>query len=468
MNEDRDHRSGLLPALGPVQLVLLGVGCIIGAGIFVITGSAAADYAGPAVSLSFLLAAFACACAGLCYSELAATSKESGGAYSYTRDALGPRIGWLVGWNLIMEYLVAASFVAVGWSGYLSALCDSVGLSLPKAFTSAPFKLANGHLEATGAIINLPAALIIGLATLCAVIGVKRSSAANMVVVLIKVTVILVVIGVGAFHVDPTLWTPFIPENTGTFGQYGISGVMKAAGVVFIAYIGFDAVATTALEARKPQRDVPIGILGSLAVCTVLYIAMSLVLTGTVPYTQLSVPSPVALAVANMGEGVSWLLPLVSLGAIAGLTSVILVLLVAQPRVFFAMAQHRILPSAFGKVHPTYRTPHISTIITGAIAASLAALFPIDFLAELVSSGTLLAFMMVSVSVIVLRRTRPDAPRPFRVPLVPLIPIVSILVCGYLISVLGEHAYLRLGIWLAIGMVIYELRKKHAAAAGMA
>jgi APA family basic amino acid/polyamine antiporter len=468
MNEDRDHRSGLLPALGPVQLVLLGVGCIIGAGIFVITGSAAADYAGPAVSLSFLLAAFACACAGLCYSELAATSKESGGAYSYTRDALGPRIGWLVGWNLIMEYLVAASFVAVGWSGYLSALCDSVGLSLPKAFTSAPFKLANGHLEATGAIINLPAALIIGLATLCAVIGVKRSSAANMVVVLIKVTVILVVIGVGAFHVDPTLWTPFIPENTGTFGQYGISGVMKAAGVVFIAYIGFDAVATTALEARKPQRDVPIGILGSLAVCTVLYIAMSLVLTGTVPYTQLSVPSPVALAVANMGEGVSWLLPLVSLGAIAGLTSVILVLLVAQPRVFFAMAQHRILPSAFGKVHPTYRTPHISTMITGAIAASLAALFPIDFLAELVSSGTLLAFMMVSVSVIVLRRTRPDAPRPFRVPLVPLIPIVSILVCGYLISVLGEHAYLRLGIWLAIGMVIYELRKKHAAAAGMA
>lgn len=467
MTENGDHRSGLLPALGPVQLVLLGVGCIIGAGIFVITGSAAADYAGPAVSLSFLLAAFACACAGLCYSELAATSKESGGAYSYTRDALGPRIGWLVGWNLIMEYLVAASFVAVGWSGYLSALCKSVGLALPTAFTSAPFALEQGRLVATGALINLPAALIIGLATLCAVIGVKRSSAANMVVVLIKVTVILVVIAVGAFHIDPTLWTPFIPPVTPD-GQYGIGGVMKAAGVVFIAYIGFDAVATTALEARRPQRDVPIGILGSLAVCTILYIAMSLVLTGTVPYAQLSVPSPVALAVANMGEDVAWLLPLVSLGAIAGLTSVILVLLVAQPRVFFAMAQHRILPSLFARVHPRYRTPHISTIITGSVAAALASLFPIDFLAELVSSGTLLAFMMVSVSVIVLRRTRPDAPRPFRVPWVPLVPIVSILVCGYLIYTLGWHAYIRLGIWLAIGIVIYEMRKKHAAAGGAA
>lgn len=463
MTENGDHRSGLLPALGPVQLVLLGVGCIIGAGIFVITGSAAADYAGPAVSLSFLLAAFACACAGLCYSELAATSKESGGAYSYTRDALGPRIGWLVGWNLIMEYLVAASFVAVGWSGYLSALCKSVGLDLPAIITTAPFALKDGHLVATGALFNLPAALIIGLATFCAVVGVKRSATANMVVVLIKVAVILVVIAVGAFHVNPDLWYPFLPENTGTPGQYGISGVMKAAGVVFIAYIGFDAVATTALEARKPQRDVPIGILGSLAVCTVLYIAMSLVLTGTVPYAQLSVPAPVALAVHNMGDGVAWLLPLVSLGAIAGLTSVILVLLVAQPRVFFAMAQHRILPAAFAAVHPRFRTPHVSTIITGSVAAALASLFPIDFLAELVSSGTLLAFMMVSVSVIVLRRTRPDQPRPFRVPWVPLVPIVSILVCGYLITVLGENAYLRLGIWLAIGIVIYELRKKHAA-----
>lgn len=463
MTDSGDHRSGLLPALGPVQLVLLGVGCIIGAGIFVITGSAAADYAGPAVTLSFLLAAFACACAGLCYSELAAISKESGGAYSYTRDALGPRIGWLVGWNLIMEYLVAASFVAVGWSGYLSALFDSLGISLPAAFTSAPFALKDGHLEATGAIINLPAALIIGLATLCAVVGVRRSSMANMVVVITKVAVILVVIAVGAFHVDPGMWVPFVPENTGTFGQYGISGVMKAAGVVFIAYIGFDAVATTALEARKPQRDVPIGILGSLAVCTVLYIAMALILTGVVPFAELSVPSPVALAVERMGPGVAWILPLVSLGAIAGLTSVILVLLVAQPRVFFAMAQHRILPDAFARVHPRYRTPHISTMITGGVAALLACLFPINFLAELVSAGTLLAFMMVSVSVIVLRRTRPDQPRPFRVPWVPLVPIVSIAVCGYLIAVLGEHAWWRLAVWIAIGAFIYEMRKNRAA-----
>lgn len=462
MNSSGDERSGLLPALGPVQLVLLGVGCIIGAGIFVITGSAAAQYAGPAVALSFLLAAFACACAGLCYSELAAMSKESGGAYSYTRDALGPRIGWLVGWNLIMEYLVAASFVAVGWSGYLSALFDSIGLSLPTAFTSAPFALKDGTLVATGALINLPAAFIIGLATLCAVVGVRRSSMANMVVVITKVAVILVVIAVGAFHVNPNLWVPFVPESTGVPGQYGFGGVMKAAGVVFIAYIGFDAVATTALEARNPQRDVPIGILGSLAVCTVLYIAMALVLTGVVPFAELNVPSPVALAVDRMGEGVAWILPLVSLGAIAGLTSVILVLLVAQPRVFFAMAQHRILPSIFGRVHPQFRTPHISTIITGAVAATLACLFPIDFLAELVSVGTLLAFMMVSVSVLVLRRTQPDRPRAFRVPWVPLIPAVSIAVCGYLIWVLGEHAWWRLGVWILIGWVIYEFRKSRA------
>lgn len=460
MKVEQEAVAGLLPALGPVQLVLLGVGCIIGAGIFVITGSAAAQYAGPAVVLSFLLAAVACACAGLCYAEMAAMSKESGGAYSYTRQAMGPRIGWLVGWNLIMEYLVAASFVAVGWSGYLSALFSAIGMPLPEAFSSAPFAMEKGKLVTTGALINLPAMFIIAFATFCAVIGVRRSAWANTAVVITKVAVILVVIGVGAFYVNPDLWVPFVPQNTGEFGHYGYSGVLRAAAVVFIAYIGFDAVATTALEARNPQRDVPIGILGSLVICTLLYVGMALVLTGIVPYTQLNVASPVALAVERMGPAMAWLEPLVSLGAIAGLTSVILVLLVAQPRVFFAMSGHGILPSVFGKVHPTWRTPHVGTITTGLVAMALAGLFPIDLLAELVSIGTLTAFMAVSASVLVMRRTHPHLPRPFRVPLVPLVPIVSVAVCLYLMWGLPGDTWWRLVIWLGIGIAIYEYRRR--------
>lgn len=459
MRVEQEAATGLLPALGPVQLVLLGVGCIIGAGIFVITGSAAAEYAGPAVVLSFLLAALACACAGLCYAELAAMSKESGGAYSYTREAMGPRLGWLVGWNLIMEYLVAASFVAVGWSGYLGALCASIGLPLPAAIASAPIALRDGGLALTGSLINLPAIIITGLATFCAVIGVRRSAWANTAVVITKVAVILVVILIGAFHVNPDLWRPFIPANTGEFGQYGFSGILRGAAVVFIAYIGFDAVATTALEARNPQRDVPIGILGSLFVCTLLYVGMALVLTGVVPFAELAVPHPVALAVERMGPGLAWLKPLVSLGAIAGLTSVILVLLVAQPRVFFAMAQHGILPSAFGKVHKSWRTPYVGTLVTGIVAMILAGLFPINLLAELVSIGTLTAFMAVSASVLWMRRTRPEAPRPFRVPLVPVVPLISIAVCLYLMTALPGDTWWRLVIWLGLGIIFYEYRR---------
>ncbi len=464
MRAEQEAAHGLLPALGPVQLVLLGVGCIIGAGIFVITGSAAAQYAGPAVVVSFLLAALACACVGLCYAELAAMSRESGGAYSYTRDALGPLLGWLVGWNLIMEYLGAAAFVAVGWSGYLTALLTTLGIPLPAELSAAPFAMKQGALVATGAIINLPAIFIVGLVTFLAVIGVRRSAWANTAVVITKVAVILVVIAVGAFHVNPDQWTPFVPANTGEFGHYGITGVLRAAAVVFIAYIGFDAVATTALEARNPQRDVPIGILGSLVVCTILYIGMALVLTGIVPYAELNVPHPVALAVERMGPSWVWLESLVSLGAVAGLTSVALVLLLAQPRVFYAMAQHGIMPAIFGKVHKTWRTPYVGTLITGGAAMVLASLFPIDLLAELVSIGTLVAFMAVSASVLVLRRTRPDVPRPFRTPLVPIIPVISILTCAGLMYYLPGDTWARLVIWLALGLIVYFLRKNKAKA----
>jgi basic amino acid/polyamine antiporter, APA family len=456
----------LLPALGPVQLIMLGVGCIIGAGIFVITGSAAAQFAGPAIVLSFLFAALACGCAGLCYAEMAAMSPGSGGAYSYARDVLGPLTGWLVGWTLILEYLVAASFVAVGWSAYLSSFLSGMGIHLPAAIASAPFAVRDGHLIATQAIINVPALVITGLATFLAVIGVQRSSFANVVIVVIKIAVILLVIGIGSFYVNPALWTPFIPENQGSFGHYGVSGILRGAGVVFIAYIGFDAVATTALEARKPQRDVPIGILGSLLVCTVLYVAMALVLTGIVPYTELKVDNPVAFVVERMGPGMGWLKILVSFGALAGLTSVMLVLLVAQPRVFLAMAQHRILPAPLARVHATWRTPHVATLTTGATAAVLAALFPIDLLAEMVSIGTLLAFIAVAVSVMVLRLRRPDAPRPFRAPVVWLVAPLSVLVCGYLMLSLPQGNWWRLLIWLLIGLVIYAIQaRRHRAMA---
>ncbi|HYE52691.1 MAG TPA: amino acid permease [Azospirillaceae bacterium] len=465
MESSNKSSAELVAALGPVQLVLLGVGCIIGAGIFVITGAAAAQYAGPAVVISFLLAALACACAGLCYAEFAAMSGESGGAYSYTRMALGPRAGWLIGWNLILEYLVAAAFVAVGWSAYFGAMLSSLGLPLPEALSNAPFAVENGQLVRTGAIVNIPAILIAGLATLCAVVGVKRSAFANMVVVFIKVAVILIVIAIGAFHVNPELWVPFVPENTGTFGQYGWSGILRAAAVVFIAYIGFDAVATTALEARKPQRDVPVGILGSLAVCTVLYVAMALVLTGVVPYPELNVPHPVAVAVERMGPGVAWIEPLVALGAVAGLTSVILVLLLAQPRVFLAMSRHGILPGVFGRVHPKYRTPHVGTYVTGLSAMVLAGLFPIGLLGEMVSIGTLLAFLCVSLSVVVMRRKAPDLPRPFRTPLVPFVPLLSAAVCLYLMAGLPLDTWWRLVIWVAVGLVIYEVRSRRLTAA---
>ncbi|HYC04956.1 MAG TPA: amino acid permease [Azospirillaceae bacterium] len=451
---------GLARSLGPFQLVLLGVGVIIGAGIFVITGSAAANYAGPGVVLSFLLAALACACAGLCYAEFAAMSGESGGAYSYARMSMGPRIGWLTGWNLILEYLFAAAFVAVGWSAYCVAFFKSVGLPLPELFSSAPFALVDGEIVRTGAVMNLPAMLITAFATFCAVAGVARSSLTNAIVVFIKVAVILVVVAIGMFHVDPSRWVPFVPENTGTFGEFGWSGVLRAAAVVFIAYIGFDAVATTALEAKKPQRDVPIGILGSLVVCTILYVAMSLTLTGIVPFTELNVASPVSLAVERMGPGVAWIEPLVALGAVAGLTSGIIVLLLAQPRVFLAMARHGILPSALGKVHPKYRTPHVSTYLTGVIAMALAGLFPIDLLGHMVSIGTLVAFFFVSVGVIVMRRKAPDMPRPFRTPWVPFIPALSAAICLYLMIGLPLDTWARLVVWVAIGVAFYEWRSR--------
>jgi APA family basic amino acid/polyamine antiporter len=457
-------------SLGALNLTMLGIGAIIGAGIFVLTGSAAAQYAGPAIVLSFVLAGAGCLFAGLCYAEFASMIPIAGSAYTYGYATLGEFFAWIIGWDLILEYLFAASTVSVGWSGYFTAFIrDQLGINIPAALTSAPLRSTGGlHFETTGAIINLPAVALVAILTTLLVIGIQQSARVNNIIVMVKVLIVLLVIGFGLMFVVPANWTPFIPPNTGEFGQFGWSGIVRAAGVIFFAYIGFDAVSTAAQEAKRPQRDLPIGILASLAICTVLYILMSLVMTGVAHYSELNVPNPVYVAIDKAGPSLAWLKWMVSLGAIAGLASVVLVMLLGQPRIFYSMARDGLLPPVFGKVHPKFQTPYVSTIITGSVAGVIAGLFPIQILGELVSIGTLLAFVIVSAGIIVLRYRFPDLPRPFKTPLVPLVPILSILICGYMMSALPGDTWLRLLIWLAIGLVIYFLYGRHYSKAARA
>lgn len=441
------------------NLVLLGIGAIIGAGIFVLTGTAAAQYAGPGIVISFVIAGLGCLFAGLCYAEFASMIPIAGSAYTYGYATLGEFIAWIIGWDLILEYLFAASTVSVGWSGYFTKfLNDTLGLSIPAALTSAPFTSTGGfHFERTGAIINLPAVLLVGFLTTLLVIGIRESARVNNIIVFIKVAIVFLVIGFGFMYVVPDNWAPLIPENTGQFGQFGWSGVLRGAGVIFFAYIGFDAVSTAAQEAKNPQRDLPIGILGSLAVCTVLYILMALVMTGVASYTELNVPDPVYVAIDKAGPALAWLKPIIALGAIAGLASVVLVMLLGQPRIFYAMSRDGLLPPVFGRIHSRFQTPYLSTIITGSVAGIIGGLFPIGILGELVSIGTLLAFVIVSAGVLVLRYRSPELPRPFKTPFVPVVPILSILICGYMMAGLPFDTWLRLLVWMGIGFVIYFL-----------
>lgn len=455
---EANSESGLKRELTARNLIALGVGAIIGTGIFVLTGTAAANYAGPAIILSFILSGIGCVFAGLCYAEFASMIPIAGSAYTYSYASLGEFIAWIIGWDLILEYLFASSTVAVGWSGYFVSFLHDLGIHIPEQLSQAPFDhIAGQGWVATGSIMNFPAVALVLLITSLLVVGIKESSRVNNIIVFIKVAVILLFIGFGISYINVENWTPFIPENTGKFGQFGISGIFTGAGVIFFAYIGFDALSTAAQETKNPQRDMPKGILISLAICTILYVAVSAVLTGMVNYTELNIPAPIALAIDKAGKELIWLRPFIKIGALAGLTSVVLVMLMGQPRIFFAMAKDGLLPKSFATIHPKYGTPYLTTLLTGVTSAIIAGILPIDILGELVSIGTLLAFAIVCASVIVLRKTNPDAPRSFKTPFVPWVPLGGVIICLAQMAALPLDTWIRLLGWMAVGIVIYFL-----------
>lgn len=459
---DGEDGAALNRTLGPVSITAIGVGGIIGAGIFVLTGTAAAQYAGPGVILSFMLAGLACIFVGLCYSELAAMIPVAGSSYTYTYATLGEFAAWIIGWDLILEYSMGAATAAVGWSGYFQSLLADVGIHLPPQLTQATgsvVKLADGSEHV--ALFNLPAALIVALLTFMLVRGTRESARVNNVMVAIKIAVVVSFIAIGVWHVDTARWAPLVPENAGTYGEYGWSGVLRGAAVVFFAYIGFDAISTAAQEARRPQRDMPIGILGSLVLCTALYVAVAAVLTGLVDYKDLNVADPIAKGVDALGIG--WFSAFIKIGAITGITTVTLVLLYGQSRIFFTMARDGLLPPLFSKLHPSCGTPYRSQILIGSVVALIAGTFPIGLLGEMVSIGTLFAFVLVCAAVIYLRRSEAARHRPFRAPFVPVVPILGILMCLALMVSLPFDTWARLAIWMAIGIAIYfAYSRKHS------
>ncbi len=463
MEKSTEEEQNLKTHLGPFQLLFMGIGCIIGAGIFSITGVAAAQNAGPAIILSFLIAGIGCAAASFCYSELAAMIPNSGSAYSYAYAAFGEFIGWLIGWTLVLEYAIGAATVAISWSAYTASFLHDLGWTIWPSLAASPWQpLAYSGQEAITGWINLPAFSILAVASLILIAGIKESAVVNTLIVIVKLSIIFLFIGIGFFYIDGANYHPFIPENTGAFGSFGWSGVFRAAGVVFFAYIGFDAVSTVAQEAKNPQRNMPIAIVGSLAVCTLLYVLFASVLVGLVSYKEINLAAPVISAIDYTPY--PWLKGCIKLAIVLGLTSVLLVMLLGQSRILYSMARDGLLPPLFAKMHPRFRTPWICHLILMVFVGLIAAFVPIEVVGHLTSIGTLFAFAIVCGGVLVLRKKEPDRSRPFKTPWVPFVPLFGIVVCLIMMSSLGLDTWIRLVVWMAIGLVIYWKKSKWSGA----
>lgn len=444
--------------LGWFQLVVIGIGAIIGAGIFVITGKAAAEYAGPAITLSFVLAATICIFAGLCYAELAALIPVAGGSYSYAYVALGELPAWIIGWSVTAQYILSASTVAAGWSGYLKSFLSDWGLAIPAYFRGPPLNYEPGMgWSLSGSLLDLPAMLLVGLIGVMIAIGIRAAAQFNNIMVVIKLCTIVLFIALGLPHIDTANWIPFIPANEGQFGEFGWSGIVRAAGLVFFAYIGFDTVSTLAQDAKNPQRDLPRGILGSLLICTFAYIVVCGVLTGIVSYKMLGVPDPMSVALDAMGPSYFWLATAVKLAILAGLASVVLVQILGQTRVFLAISKDGLLPKNLSKIHPKTKSPVLATVLATTATMILSGLFTVDILAQVVSMVTLFIFAIVCLGVLVLRKTHPEFKRPFKVPFVPWVPVLGILFCFAQMLALPAITWLQMLGWFGAGLIIYSL-----------
>ncbi|MCI0382719.1 MAG: amino acid permease [Chlamydiae bacterium] len=456
IDEATSKKDGLQRSLGPLSLTTMGIGAIIGAGIFVLTGQAAASYAGPAVMISFILSAILCIFAALCYAEFASLIPIAGSAYSYAYATMGEFTAWTIGWGLTLEYLFSSATVAVGWSGYFTSFLQDFNLFIPEKWTTSTFAyhVVDGW-KMSGSILNLPAMCIMGFIGIMIALGIRAAASFNNLMVVIKLGVIVLFLACGIFYVNSANWVPFIPENTGIFGQFGWSGIFRGAGVVFFAYIGFDAVSTLAQEARNPQKDLPIGMIGSLGISAIVYVFIALVLTGIVSYTLLGVAAPFSVAVDALGAKFLWLRFVVKIAILAGLTSVVLVMLLGQTRIFYSMSRDGLLPKFFGKVNKTFHTPFINTLLVTAFGSVICGIFPVEILGQLVSMGTLLAFAIVCFGVLILRYKQPSLKRPFKVPFSPWVPLMGTAACITQMVVLPKVTWVQLVSWMFIGCLIY-------------